>query len=114
MEVNSPHLHIHKDILRRKGRLWYIDDVVGVGSIRYNYEYFVRFKCEAGKPRPIEIAIGSLHQISDYVYWYTAIDRCLGETAEVVSGADSGSSVLVGPTSWSSWGKRVGDDAALK
>jgi hypothetical protein len=58
----------------------------------------VKLNSEVDKPHPIQIAIGSLHSISDHVYWYTAIDRFMGETAEVVSGADSGSSVLVGPT----------------
>jgi hypothetical protein len=58
----------------------------------------VKLNSKADKPHPIKSAIGSLHSISDHVYWYTGIDRSLGETAEVVSGADSGSSVLVGPT----------------
>ena len=60
---------------------------------------------------PPELPLELLHQILDGVYEHTAIEIREGETAEVVSWADSGSSVLVGPTS-SSWGKRVGDDAA--
>ena len=69
---------------------------------------------EADKPLPTRFAIGTIAlNIRRCISIYSHREQYmrLGETAEVVSGADSGSSVLVGPTS-SSWGKRVGDDAA--
>ena len=58
----------------------------------------MKLNSEIDKPHPIQIAIGSFHSISDHVYWCRFLDRCFGETAEKASGADSGSSVLVGPT----------------
>jgi hypothetical protein len=71
----------------------------------------VRLRYEADKPLPTRFAIGTIAlNIRRCISIYSHREQYmrLGETAEVVSGADSGSSVLVGPTS-SSWGKRVGE-----